>query len=513
MRLATAILLLCLACGFAAAQSSDPLGAVAQKIGEKGLKTSEKAPRGASAFKRSSDRSVLDAFVQAAGSTAEERKTFREVLDQIVTAYEDGAKGVGLEDDAAGALAFAVTAAYTIATGTSKNEDAFPAFANQLRAVFEVPEVRAATDAQKQAYYQRCLGAATLVFGVVASAGTDKAALAKARSTAESVMVSLIGVKSDAITFSSEGASVKPSGASTGFSFTPPANTEQQSGWVIKRNVTTDSNGKQQIASALIRLLPAMTASGAPGNALRELWKSAIPKELASKAGPVVFLRYLGNGMRAYFIFGEGRENGRLNNTLFSLYLVEVGKDWMPFVVAQTYEEPDAYSTVGLDLSTGGSWGISARLADEMMAAMRGPASSEPVVNADWLTGSYEETSGGYQEWVNANTGTSLPSTFTSRSFTLNLRGDGTYDFVFSGASGQLGNTTFTGQKDSGTWVMKRDRMILTGKQLKLEYIVAGVSVLADGRKVVLMTSITGPEWPAVTASNAGRFQTFVQKR
>lgn len=52
----------------------------------------------------------------------------------------------------------------------------------------------------------------------------------------------------------------------------------------------------------------------------------------------------------------------------------------------------------------------------------------------------------------------------------LNLKPDGTYDYKFSSASGQVGQLQFAGDKDSGRWRLEGSELIVarsSGKDMR----------------------------------------------
>jgi hypothetical protein len=299
-----------------------------------------------------------------------------------------------------------------------------------------------------------------------------------------------------------------------GLSFTPPQGWTQDAGW----HIGSWRDGGD-VTSALVRFLPAVTAGGSYSDALRAAWQRYIPTELTGRSGPMIFRRYVGNGLLAQFMIARGPEKDRSNDSMFSLYLIDCGAAWQPMVVAQTYQSSGA----GLDMSTGFSFPRSADIAETMLATVRCPGRvGQAIVDVASLAGDYHFGNGASMDWINIHTGASS-TTFVSYGGRLNLKADGTFDYQYSSASNQGAGTTFAGVRANGTWKIEGDTLIVSyakydqgdGYRKKGErYRIASSMLFDDGNKLAILRWGTDYDRPvnAVTVTDPSTYYSTKQK-
>jgi hypothetical protein len=304
-----------------------------------------------------------------------------------------------------------------------------------------------------------------------------------------------------------------PTEAADGFTFSIPPGFIQRGGWYIASHVENRGGG-DEITSAMVKLLPASAAQGSMSEALRSLWRQHVPDELKDRGGAMIYRRYVGDGVPAWFISGRGRESGRQADSLFTLYLLDCGTAWQPLLVAQTYEEPGNPVAAGVAFSANASYDWSAAMAEPFLAALRCPAGrGKPLVDRAALVGDYRFGSGASQMWVNVYTG-ATSMTAVSYGGTLNLKPDGSYDYSFSGASGVIGAMNIQTDKARGRWDVQGDLLVLTrddGKQSK--YRIAGLTQFSAGEKgAVFMSRLDLPVNP-LTVTNGGDYYATRESR
>lgn len=297
-----------------------------------------------------------------------------------------------------------------------------------------------------------------------------------------------------------------PPDAAGGFTFSMPPGFSQRGGWFVASHVENRGGG-DEIASALVKPLPALAAQGSMSEALRLLWRQHVPAELKDRGGAMIYRRYVGDGVPAWFISGRGRETGRQADSLFTLYLLDCGKAWQPLLVAQTYEEPGNPVAAGVAFSANTSYDRSAAMAEPFLASLRCPAGKgKPLVDRAALVGDYSFGSGASQMWVNVYTGATSMTAVTYGG-TLNLKADGRYDYSFSGASGVVGAMNIQTDNARGRWEVQGDLLVLTrdnGKQTK--YRIAGLTQFPSGEKgAVFMHRLDLPVNP-LTVTNGGDY-------
>jgi len=243
----------------------------------------------------------------------------------------------------------------------------------------------------------------------------------------------------------------------------------------------------------MVRFPPSIEAGKDMGLALAELWKTSVPAELAGRHSSMVYRRYVGDGLVAQFVSGAGQEKGRIADTLFTLYLVDLGARWQPVVVAQTYEDPTTNLQSVVRMSGRLSFSTSAQVAEVFLATLRGPGPKRPpLASKEALAGDYSFGSSSGLQWENVYTG-ATSMTVVNYGGTLNLKPDGRWTSTFKSASGQVGALKFGSEKGEGTWDVEGDRLVLTASVgFSRKYLIAGLTRFATGEKVAVLLS--GPE-------------------
>lgn len=496
----------------AAAQGlpANPVAEAARAIGRTGFKDAAPPESSPTAFKSDGTRRIVAAYARQAFSEDAQRKPLEELLLKVLEGYETSAKQLGGGPDASGALAFSVAVLYSIAKEAELDDEAFLALMGRLRATLDIPAVRGASDAQKQEFYEWSLCAAGSILSVAQLAETpeSKAAL---RKLAKAQIENLIGADTDRLTMKGKEVVLKPlpGAPAEGFTFTPPAGWIQEGAWHLFRK-TEESAGRKIFRTAFVRLPPSMEAGPDMGAALRALWKQLVPAELGERHSSMVFRRYVGDGLPAQFIHGIGREKDRKSDSLYSLYLVDLGARWQPVLVAQTYDDPDSLMTTSVEMAAGYSYWETADIAETFLATLRCPAGKgRALVSKAALVGSYDYGSGSTLQWENLYTGATA-MTVASGGGTLDLKADGTFSYSFGGASGVVGALKFATDSSRGTWDVQGDLLLLSataGRDRK--YKIAGLTGFSDGVKVaVLLSRIDGPVNAVTTGNKRDWFST-----
>ena len=109
------------AVGAAVAQTpkENPLVAVSQGIGTKGLATAAKPTASPAAFKPSGGRIFVKEYVTAIAEDEGQRQALTQLIEKVMTDFESQAKSSGFSNDGASALAFATSLLYSLAKGGS----------------------------------------------------------------------------------------------------------------------------------------------------------------------------------------------------------------------------------------------------------------------------------------------------------------------------------------------------------------------------------------------------------
>lgn len=511
---------------FAGFDAGNPVATAARAIGKSGLTAAEAPAKSPTAFRPSGSRSFVTTFASGVSDKADERKAIAEGLIAFIESYEEAAKQGKFENDAAGALAFSVSFLYGAAKGTEVSDATMTTLIGQLKKALDINEVRQATDAQKQEFYEHALCTAGLVLILASGAETD-AQKTQIRSLAASNLELLTGAKLDQFELKESTLRIKGStpaapagGLAAGFSFTPPAGWQKSGNWWIKSKIENRGGG-DEVRSAMIMFLPAVTAQGNMGDALRSAWNQSMPKGLEGRAGGMVYRRYVGDGLFSQFIFGGGREEGRRSDTMYSLFMVDCGKQWQPVIVALTYEDRGLLKTGGEAMMGSLSFSESWPMAEEALAALRGPGPKYvPIVAADALAGNYHFGSGANLQWENIYTGATT-LTFVSYGGELNLAANATFTYRFVSASGQVGASQIRNARGSGTYRIERDLLICTFKEYdqgdgykakEQRYRIAGLVQFGTGEKVAVLMSQANVVPSCITLGDSSHWYTTKKK-
>lgn len=475
----------------------NPVAQAVRGLGRAGLApgTTAQAPV---AFRRQPRRLHVDRFVATLSDDPAERAAFKEVLLQGLARHEEQAGAAGYADDVAGALAMGVWLLHVTISGQELPEEAFAALLGQLRAALDQPAVRAATDEQKQVFYEASLCQGLIALTLASASGPE--GVEQVRVLARAWQAELLGAPADRVALGPRGLTIQAAppaagtptgGLAPGFAHGRPAGwVEEPGGWLVHRK-REDRGVGVEVISAHVRLLPAVPAQGNMGDALRACWRTHAPRELADRASGMVYRRYLGDGLLAQFVVGVGREAGRDADTMCTLYLVDCGAVWQPLLVAQTYERPDETTKVLTANAGSRSFGESADMAEALLATLRCPAGQgRPLVDPQALAGHYHYGSGSALQWENVHTGA---TTMTALSYggELHLKPDGTFDYTFASASGVVGAQQFQGdQERGGRWTVRGDVLVLARKDgREMKYRVAGLTRFADGVQAAVLVS------------------------
>jgi hypothetical protein len=485
---------------------ANPLFAAVGKLGETGFSPRAAPAASPTTFNTTASRPILDDLIKGAGESAEEQKLIRELITEVEKGYKELAKSQSLENDGAAALAFLISLLHELQTGEALQEEkGWQDFTNKLRASLDTPEIRGATNAQKQDLYDLAIGTSGITVFMISSLGEDAKAAELLKDFATKTLRSLAGiepgqlsVKNGLMTLKARGSSPATSpttnppagigGLAPAFTYALPQGWKKDGAWHIAEIIE-----QGDVTRALVRFPDAIPAQGNMGAALNELWKQHIPKEGQGKQGSIIFRRYVGDRLLSQFICGRFREQGRDADTAFMLMLIDCKTHWQPVVIALTF---DSTFKPGMDFSATFKYPDAMAQAENLLATFKcPPAAGGPLVDKEALVGDYGFGSGATQDWVNIYTGASS-MTFVSFGGTLNLKADGKFTYTYSSATGAVGATTFRSAKGSGTWVIQGDQLICTyseydqgdGHRVKEHrYRIGGVTVFPDGTKIVVL--------------------------
>jgi hypothetical protein len=391
----------------------------------------------------------------------------------------------------------------------------------RLRATFNQPAVRKATDAQKQELYEHSIAALTFVTAMAEHAETDEQN-AKVAKLADAFLISLIGTGASNLAidpetgaFSIKSAAPTPPAPATppvaatdaapvppinttapGFTYTLPEGFNPRDPWLV-REVPKNNYGNE-IGRVFVRFPNAIPREADAGAALAKLWSMYVPPEGRASPYRHVYRRYTGDRLPTYFIGGLVMENGRKTSTSYTIYLIAGKTYWQPVVVALNYD-----SNLNVEYSAWASFKENTNIAESVLAALRFPDAKElALFDARSLVGEFTASGGSFVDERHVITGASSTRAIAT-SNALNLKPDGTFTSAFAGAGGRDGDVAYNAGKSAGTWSLDGDQLVLTrpadraspDAKPKPEHLrVVAITSFADGsRELVVSTNLTDP--------------------
>lgn len=514
MSLRALLMLTAAACvGLCAAQTGEnnPVLKASTYLAFRGAPSAKAPATSPGQFKPSGKTLAVAGYVKAITEEKSEVEALTEYFETALGVQADWGKSNKAENDFIAAYANAIAVAAMICTGEEVTDAATLDLLKNLRASLDVPAIRNAKDAEKQEVYEIAVCHSALVL-LTASAAKEEAGLKSARELATGVLGGLIGVRPSELVIGKDTFTIKPNGKeppkesgatnppavgglAPGFSYKTPAGWQQNGAWLVKEGQYT-ANSPENVCIANVRFPAPIPASGNMGDALWKLWDKEVPAELKGKAGGMVYRRYTGDGLLTQFIFGKGLEKDRRSDSVFTVYLVDCKTYWQPVVVALTYEDRGQFRA-GESFMAGSSYGVSATLAEEVLATLTCPsAKGQPLVTMESLAGDYGYGSGANMQYMNVYTGATSMS-YVSYGGTLHLKPNGTFTYTFSSASSNGGLANFAGAKGEGTWKIEGDIVTCSFKKYDqgqgnqtgkvYTYRVAGLTQFQDGTKVAVL--------------------------
>ncbi|MBS1707050.1 MAG: hypothetical protein JST40_14390 [Armatimonadetes bacterium] len=489
-----------------AAPTENPIAIAARNLAVTGISAKSAPSSSPTKFKGSSKKAFVTEFANTLAEDAGQKAALEEGLKAYIDGYEEEAVKAKFGSDGAAALGFSIGVLYSVSTGKELTDAQMWALVPRIQAALDVPAVRSATDAQKQEFYEYSLCMSGLVL-LLAQADATAANGDAMKKLAETNLTALVGagpakftLKGNDLLLPGTGGSAPPTqttttagGLAKGFTFTLPAGWQKSNQWYVANKVENRGGG-DEVRSALVMFLPAMPATGNMGDALRKIWNTTLPSTLKDKSGSMVYRRYVGDGLFTQFIFGLGREADRRSDTMYTVMLIDCGTQWQPVIIAQIYEDRGSIR-VAEDQMASYSYSETWPLVEPLLASFRCPGQTgKPIATRESLAGAYAFGSASNLQWVNIYTGASS-MTFVSYGGTLTLKVDGSFDYTYSSASGQVGAAKFGSIKADGKWTISGDMLVLTYahydqgdsyKPKERKYRIAGLTQFADGEKVAI---------------------------
>ena len=509
-----------------------------RKLGEKGIPNASAPSSSPTAFKPSSSHPGIDLLLKDMEMKGDEAAQMKSALADYVVEFSKEA-GDGFGNDASGGLGATLAILKALSSGDEMDEASTKKFIGSVKSALNTSAVKGASDADKQEAYDYAVAAGGLAV-ILVQASKESEAGTKMKQIAD--LFSLLLVKAPASqikvtggTLSLEGVKKtepvgEPKTENTGggmaanFTYSKPADWAVDGVWNVYRY--KDSPQDTNITSAMIRFLPSVSKSKNGGEILAGLWKTAVPTEIPM--GGMVYRRYVGDRVPAWFVTGKAKEKGRQADSYFTLMIVDCGKSWQPLVIAQTYEDNGQY-TAGVEMSAGFSYGKSADFAEKMLSTFRcADTAGTPIADRASIAGTLHYGNYASMDYIHLPTGATSTSYVTyGGSYTFNANGSFTY--AYSSASSSGGGASFGKIDGKGTWTVEGDKLVAKFSEFKqyvssggfpselknkvYVYMIGGVTTFGDGTKIVILIEVP-PAIPvnAVTVGDRGNWYTTKKK-
>ncbi|MCY1043289.1 hypothetical protein OV208_18375 [Corallococcus sp. bb12-1] len=221
---------------------------------------------------------------------------------------------------------------------------------------------------------------------------------------------------------------------------------------------------------------------------LLRLWRERVGADWANvNNNPPAMRRFMTNGARAFFTAAEVRHKTHGRSFRVTLMLVEADNRFEPLVFIQGFSTPGG---IGEAMSASFSWNTSHQKVEDALKGVRGSPVGLPLADDGELVGDFTYSSSSAAQWVNAYGGTTMTAVSYASQYILGA--DHTFQYKYSGASGQVGAMKFGSDNDRGTWSVKHDVLTLTGEQRTRRFLIVGAGRTPEGKRAIILM----PEHP-----------------
>ncbi len=216
-----------------------------------------------------------------------------------------------------------------------------------------------------------------------------------------------------------------------------------------------------------------LSFSGSPYSDFKSAWTAAVPEGNTGQVTSIPFKRYIGNSARATMGYGFAK-NAKGESINILVYNIENGSGSQALV--GYYKHASYVNRVVSDMEV-------------VLAAMTVPgASNAPLNTRAELAGTWTTHGASQMGYFSTSSGNLVGAAVVDRNVEYTFRADGTFSYEYTGVSGDLGNLKAGEDKQSGTYELKGDRIILNPKGKKpRELSFRGVMQTSDKDRVLLL--------------------------
>lgn len=496
-------------------------------------------------FKPARDWVLLPDLAKQLSTNETERAAVFQLLDQGTREARKLLAAEGAETDVAAATALFATQLWSVARNEELPEAHADALHAQIVAALTGPEMAKVSDADKQRYWEFCIGFPIFVLGMK-EVVEDPAAIAELRKVAGLGFESLLGVKPELVDIGANGLVIRagledaarelekenaaagakpasapktsagaPSGkpgapaAASGITYAAPAGwTRENAAWAtifratlfdVKNDGTPEPNREARHAGSIF-ILPPRAVTGDVRTTFEAVWREQFDAfnlgdtivHYRSRVKCGLVIHYMGR------FFARKTDGENTLKTYAVLYLVDLGGGRVQPVTAVavpndpglgmgSFKEEAAFRAL--------SWPLAALLSSIQPANGPAPYPAGGYFAPSDLQGNWGESSsafGGF--YVNAMTGASAGVATHSSGGSFRLGTDGTYDYSFAYATynPQFGNSSGS-TKHSGRYRLDGDIVLVSpDKPIPYKFTCCAVGVgtrrTPEGVKRILVT-------------------------
>lgn len=483
----------------------NPLSALAKKLAKPPSKTvAAKASVAPSLFKKGKTRLTFNELADLfSDGDKDARKAVLAIMTEGTKAFEEEAKKEkpGAESDVAVAMAFFMTSLHQIASGKDVPDEANSALIAQLHGLFDSPELKSASDEDKQKFWEYCVGTAMFCVGMH-EASEERETKEAYQRLARGLFATLLPLQVENVQFTKDGMKVvgeklrgedgesKPSTTAPAVPVGKLAVTyDTPKGWKTeKKDGITVLSSPEENLDFRISILSFQPRNGQDIYSFyKEVWAGLIKQYPEEGYVPTPAILDMDNDILMAF---DGTELTRTQST--------------PEVFLTVYEAGDYYLPV---VAFWKKEGINFNLRDDrlglpltkFMTSVKITGASghkSPIIQKSQVLGTWENlTTVSLGSYYNTATGAYAGDASSGGSSTMVLNPNGTYEFsaqiVFNG---KLRPELSVSHK--GNWVLDKHILILTPTsaakpaQMKTrKFYVLGPSRSQDGKEQRLMLS------------------------
>ncbi|GAB4465235.1 MAG: hypothetical protein OHK0029_35720 [Armatimonadaceae bacterium] len=440
----------------------------------------------------------IPTLVKALGSSDEEKKNLTQLLETTVTSFIASSQKPRNAQDLAEAVAFFLMVQWAILhEGKEASEAGLNRMTEQLRMALDTPAVQKASNSDKQALFEYCVGMGGFTLAMYA-AGKEGGNTELARSMKEvagKLMTFFLRVEPNQVAITENGLSISGTVAKAPSSASPASSTgvstatiafKDPSGWkkevkdgmtIFSTEVPKRNEYDEERHDVRIMVLPAVAAANAPDTEAEKLFSELVegyrkhPGHEAQLVQRSWNFRYLlENGVACYAISGRLQPKNEDARIWFTQYLLDFGNAYVPVLRVHTRFNETTCATFRSIGNTGfGSdddRGFGAEAVEDFIrtVSMGGANPSRPLFEKSLLLGKWSTTSSVFNStnYYSTSTGAFVGNVtnLISSGTRWTLGEDGTAEYYFASSV----NGKITTERITGTWKLQGNRVLISGK-------------------------------------------------